>query len=49
MVISFMVVLGGGVPRDLLIGATSPRAVADWRSWRGTALPPVISKNLNDL
>ncbi|WP_353742788.1 hypothetical protein WHX55_12900 [Pseudomonas fluorescens] len=40
-----MVVLGGGVPRDLLIGATSPRAVADWRSWRGTALHPSSQKN----
>lgn len=31
MVISFIVALGGGVTRDLLIGATPPNAVADWR------------------
>ncbi|WP_227232887.1 trimeric intracellular cation channel family protein [Pseudomonas sp. IAC-BECa141] len=31
MVIAFIVALGGGVTRDLLIGATPPKAVADWR------------------
>lgn len=31
MVISFIVALGGGVTRDLLIGATPPIAVNDWR------------------
>ncbi|MHC8327316.1 trimeric intracellular cation channel family protein [Pseudomonas sp. LB1P83] len=31
MVIAFIVALGGGVTRDLLIGATPPNAVADWR------------------
>lgn len=31
MVIAFVVALGGGVTRDLLIGATPPNAVADWR------------------
>jgi uncharacterized membrane protein YeiH len=31
MVIAFIVALGGGVTRDVLIGATPPKAVADWR------------------
>ncbi|MHB2241874.1 trimeric intracellular cation channel family protein [Pseudomonas monsensis] len=31
MVIAFIVALGGGVTRDVLIGATPPNAVADWR------------------
>ncbi|WP_454562732.1 trimeric intracellular cation channel family protein [Pseudomonas sp. AIG] len=31
LVIAFIVALGGGVTRDLLIGATPPNAVADWR------------------
>jgi uncharacterized membrane protein YeiH len=31
MVLSFAVALGGGVIRDLLIGATPPNAVRDWR------------------
>lgn len=31
MVIAFIVALGGGVTRDLLIGASPPKAVADWR------------------
>ncbi|WP_460116892.1 trimeric intracellular cation channel family protein [Pseudomonas sp. S2_C03] len=31
MVISFIVALGGGVTRDLLIGATPPNAIRDWR------------------
>jgi uncharacterized membrane protein YeiH len=31
MVIAFIVALGGGVTRDLLIGSTPPNAVADWR------------------
>ncbi|WP_256672624.1 trimeric intracellular cation channel family protein [Pseudomonas sp. C1C7] len=31
MVIAFIVALGGGVTRDLLIGATPPNAVANWR------------------
>lgn len=31
MVIAFIVALGGGVTRDLLIGVTPPKAVADWR------------------
>ncbi|MFW9078837.1 trimeric intracellular cation channel family protein [Pseudomonas sp. P2757] len=31
MVIAFIVALGGGVTRDLLIGATPANAVADWR------------------
>ena len=31
MVLSFVVALGGGVIRDLLIGATPPNAVRDWR------------------
>lgn len=31
MVISFIVALGGGVTRDLLIGATPPNAIKDWR------------------
>jgi uncharacterized membrane protein YeiH len=31
LVIAFIVALGGGVTRDLLIGATPPKAVADWR------------------
>ncbi|NWA04854.1 trimeric intracellular cation channel family protein [Pseudomonas gingeri] len=31
MVIAFIVALGGGVTRDLLIGATPPNAVRDWR------------------
>ena len=31
MVLSFVVALGGGVIRDLLIGATPPSAVRDWR------------------
>ncbi len=50
MVISFIVVLGGGVPWDLLIGATPPNAVADGRYPALASLPrystaPVISKN----
>ena len=32
MVIAFIVALGGGVTRDVLIGATPPNAVADWDS-----------------
>jgi uncharacterized membrane protein YeiH len=31
MVLSFSTALGGGVIRDLLIGATPPRAIGDWR------------------
>jgi len=31
LVLSFVVALGGGVIRDLLIGATPPNAVRDWR------------------
>lgn len=31
MVVSFAVALGGGVIRDLLIGAAPPNAVRDWR------------------
>ena len=31
MVLSLVVALGGGVIRDLLIGATPPNAVRDWR------------------
>ncbi|WP_186675642.1 trimeric intracellular cation channel family protein [Pseudomonas vanderleydeniana] len=31
MVIAFIVALGGGVTRDLLIGATPPNAIRDWR------------------
>jgi hypothetical protein len=31
MVISFAAALGGGVIRDLLIGATPPNAIRDWR------------------
>lgn len=31
MVLSFVVALGGGVIRDLLIGATPPNALRDWR------------------
>ncbi|BDU22171.1 trimeric intracellular cation channel family protein [Dyella sp. GSA-30] len=31
LVLSFMVALGGGVIRDLLIGATPPSAIRDWR------------------
>ncbi|WP_323119902.1 trimeric intracellular cation channel family protein [Burkholderia alba] len=31
MVLSFVVALGGGVIRDLLIGATPPNAIRDWR------------------
>lgn len=31
MVIAFIVALGGGVTRDVLIGATPANAVADWR------------------
>ena len=31
MVLSFAVALGGGVIRDLLIGATPPNAMRDWR------------------
>jgi uncharacterized membrane protein YeiH len=31
MVVSFVAALGGGVIRDLLIGATPPNAIRDWR------------------
>jgi uncharacterized membrane protein YeiH len=31
MVVSFAAALGGGVIRDLLIGATPPNAIRDWR------------------
>lgn len=31
LVLSFIVALGGGVVRDLLIGATPPSAMGDWR------------------
>ncbi|WP_199100218.1 trimeric intracellular cation channel family protein [Dyella sp. ASV21] len=31
LVLSFMVALGGGIIRDLLIGATPPSAMRDWR------------------
>jgi uncharacterized membrane protein YeiH len=31
MVVSFATALGGGVLRDVLIGATPPRAIRDWR------------------
>jgi len=31
MVLSFVTALGGGVIRDLLIGATPPNAIRDWR------------------
>ncbi|UPG93847.1 trimeric intracellular cation channel family protein [Luteibacter aegosomatissinici] len=31
LVLSFIVALGGGVVRDLLIGATPPNAIQDWR------------------
>ncbi|AIF48415.1 trimeric intracellular cation channel family protein [Dyella japonica] len=31
LVLSFMVALGGGIVRDLLIGATPPSAIRDWR------------------
>jgi uncharacterized membrane protein YeiH len=31
MVVSFVAALGGGVIRDLLIGATPPSAIRDWR------------------
>lgn len=31
LVLSFVTALGGGVIRDLLIGATPPRAIGDWR------------------
>jgi uncharacterized membrane protein YeiH len=31
MVISFVAALGGGVIRDLLLGATPPNAIRDWR------------------
>jgi uncharacterized membrane protein YeiH len=31
MVLAFATALGGGVTRDVLIGATPPRAIADWR------------------
>ncbi len=31
MVLAFVVALGGGVIRDLLIGATPPNAIRDWR------------------
>nr|WP_199045041.1 trimeric intracellular cation channel family protein [Dyella sp. ASV24] len=31
LVLSFMVALGGGVIRDLLIGAAPPSAIRDWR------------------
>jgi len=31
LVIAFVTALGGGITRDILIGATPPRAFADWR------------------
>ncbi|RFU47869.1 trimeric intracellular cation channel family protein [Paraburkholderia sp. DHOC27] len=31
MVVAFVAALGGGVIRDLLIGATPPSAISDWR------------------
>jgi uncharacterized membrane protein YeiH len=31
LVLSFVTALGGGIIRDLLLGATTPRAFADWR------------------
>jgi len=31
VVLSFIVALGGGIVRDLLIGATPPSAIKDWR------------------
>ncbi|SFW57573.1 trimeric intracellular cation channel family protein [Luteibacter sp. UNCMF366Tsu5.1] len=31
LVLSFIVALGGGVVRDVLIGATPPNAIRDWR------------------
>ena len=31
VVLSFIVALGGGIVRDLLIGATPPSAIRDWR------------------
>ncbi|MGC1549221.1 MAG: trimeric intracellular cation channel family protein [Rhodanobacter sp.] len=31
LVLSFIVALGGGIIRDLLIGATPPSAICDWR------------------
>lgn len=31
LVLSFVVALGGGIIRDLLIGATPPSAIRDWR------------------
>lgn len=31
LVLSFLVALGGGIIRDLLIGATPPSAIRDWR------------------
>lgn len=31
MVVSFATALGGGVLRDVLIGATPPQAIRDWR------------------
>ena len=31
LVLSFIVALGGGIIRDLLIGATPPSAIRDWR------------------
>lgn len=31
LVLSFIVALGGGIVRDLLIGATPPSAIKDWR------------------
>ncbi|WP_263296512.1 MULTISPECIES: hypothetical protein [Pseudomonas] len=50
MVISFIVVLGGGMAWDLGFGATPPNAVADWRyptlvSLASTALHPSSQKN----
>jgi hypothetical protein len=50
MVIAFIVALGRGGIRDLLIGATPAKAVADsMHFWRGTAPTRSPEKNLNDV
>ncbi|HEY1999927.1 trimeric intracellular cation channel family protein [Paraburkholderia sp.] len=47
MVVSFVAALGGGVIRDLLIGATPPNAIRDWRYAALTCAAGLLSFGLH--
>src|SRR5262245_57086198 len=53
MVLAFSTAVGGGIVRDLLIGATPPQALRDWRyaatAFGAAALVFLFSRNATDV